>query len=439
MASVSLKKSIREVFFPAILLSVFLGGASAFLLLSKNTILETQLNYLLIPGLKVPVIPCRIILGLLLLVFAISKPFEKVFRGTLITIIGVVTFLTVLMLFQKQIEVAGQTEVLTMHKPFMRCFSASLFYTVLSLLSFNLLSILIWGFVNRLANSFEGEKFYIMFAFVLSLLGGGVTGVGLFQTMSPSLPLLATSIPAIVLLVGSLIIFNWSWKRLPETTINPEKALSSVLTRFPFLSAAYLLAGCMVIKSFLLIPFKYKLSNQFADPVSYTKFLCKYSIVSECSELVVSIVWVVLGTWLMKKKGWKITAFFAALSLLVGGFIFLVSYPEIKLMHWLSQGVFTGFLTGTSFALFFPMIQVLYLYMPFQNRFTAKIITELIALPLMISVPNMLTQLSIFRFGSISVISQHFRTLIPFLLVLLLFASRGIGTRFSDKISTKAR
>ncbi len=434
MIKTNLRKTTSFIFLQSLLLSVFLSGSSTLFHLSQNALLGKQLGFSQIPALKVSTILPQIILVLTLLIFSIYKPFEKVFRGILITLIGIISLITGLMFFQGHLELKGVPETLGIYKPLVTHWPISLMYIVLNLLSFNLFALLIWGFINRLVTSSEGMKYYIPLALVLGLAGAVITNLGLMLMGASSWPLMAIVIPAIVLMACSLVIFNWSWQRLPDSLTHPEKPSPASHTRFPFLSGAYLLAGCVMVKSLLDILFKSQLRTQFPDPTSYSKFMGYYSISVGSSTLVISIIWAVLGTWLISKKGWKTTALYASLSVLVGGIVFL-SLSVSESVSWLNQGIFTGLLTGTTNALFFPLIQILYLYMPYQTRLRTKIATEMIALPLMKWIPSLATQGLLIVFGSITAITLYLKILVPILVVLLVIANRRASSKFSDRFS----
>ena len=173
-----------------------------------------------------------------------------------------------------------------------------------------------------------------------------------------------------------------------------------------------------MIRSFLDILFKSELKPQFPDAASYSKFMGAYSMSVGSATITISIIWAILGTWLILKKGWKTTALYASLSILIEGIICLSLSSS-----WLGQGVFNGLLVGTASALFFPLIQILYLYLPYQNRFKTKIVTEMIALPIMKAVPSLTTQGLLVTFGSIAAIALYLKILVPILMVLLIVAS----------------
>lgn len=430
MPNTNLRKVIKFIFFPALLLSVFLSGSSTLFNFSQYTLMA-QLGFDQIPALKVSTILPQIILALSLLIFSIYKPFEKVFRGTLITLTGIIALVTGLMFFQEHPTLNGVSEDLGIYKPLVTHWPISLMYIVLSLLSFNLYSLFIWGFINRLVSLSQGIKYYIPIAFVFGITGAVISNLGLIAIGASRWSLIVMVILAIVLMVCSFFIFNWSWKRLPDSLVHPKNEPSVSQTRFPFLSAAYLLAGCVMVKSFLDILFKSQLKAQSPDPASYSIFMSYYSKSAGYATIAISIIWAVLGTWLILKKGWKTTALYASLSILLGGIIFLSLSLSL-----LNQGIFTGLLTSTTSALFFPLVQILYLYMPYQNRFRTKIVTEMIALPLMKGLPSLTMQGLLVIFGSIAAITLYLKILIPILMILLIIASIRVGSRFSG-IKTK--
>ncbi len=399
------------------MLSVLLSCSSTLFHFSQNSLIGNQLGFAQIPALKVSTILPEIILAISLLIFSIYKPFEKVFKGTLIALTGVIVLLTGLMFFQEHLVLNGVSEAFGIYKPLVTHWPISLMYIVLNVFNFSLYSLFIWGFINRLISLSEGVKYYIPLAFVLGIFGAVVSNLGLMLIGASKWPLMAMVIPAILLMVCSFFTFSWSWKRLPDSLIHPQESSVSQ-TRFPFLSAAYLLTGSAMIKSLLDILFKSQVRTQFPNPTDYLHFMGNYSMSIGAATIAISIIWAVLGTWLILKKGWRTTALYASLSILVGGIIFL----SLSL-SWLGQGVFNGLLVGTASTLFFPLVQILYLYLPYQHRFKTKIVTEMIALPIMKAVPSLTAQGLLVAFGSIAAIALYLKILVPILMVLLIVAS----------------
>jgi hypothetical protein len=310
---------------------------------------------------------------------------------------GMVALFSVFMLFLKNLEWTGAPDAFGIYKPLAVYWPITLMYFGLGLLSFNLFALLIWGFINRLVSPTEGIKYYIPVALILVIAGAIVENLGLMLLDISKWPLIAKVTPAIIFMVCSLLIFNWSWKRLPENLSHLEKSLSLKQIRFPYLSSAYLLAGGVIANNLLNILFKsQQLKARFPDPSSYSKFMGYYSMSVGSTTLIISVIWAILGTWLVLKKEWKTAALYASISIFVGGIIYLSLSP-----YWISQVICIGLLRGTNSVLFFPLIQMLYLYLPYQNRFKIKIITETIALPIMHNISSLITQGLLFAFGSI--------------------------------------
>lgn len=415
MLNTNLKKPIQLIFLPALLLSVPLSCTSTFFQFAQHALITKHPEFSEIGSLKELTIFFQIIFAIPLLIFSIYKPFEKIFRGTLIALIGVILPLTGLIFFEEYFTLNGVSEAFGIYKTLIAHWPISLMYIILSVFNFSLYSLFIWGFINRLSSVSEGIKYYIPLAFILSATG--TINLGLIVIGASKWSLIATIMTSIVLIICSLFTFNWSWKRLKRIFVHPQEP-SSLQTRFPFLSAAYLLAGSAMIKSVLDILFKSELRAKFLDGASYSKFMGAYSMSFGSSTIGISIIWAVLGTWLILKKGWKTTAMYASLSILVGGIIFL-SFS----LSWLGTGIFNGLLLSTASALLFPLIQILYLHLPYQNRFKTKIVTEMIALPVMKAVPSLTMQGLLVAFGSIATIALYLKIFVLILMALLIIAS----------------
>ena len=117
MSNTNLRIAIKFIFLPALLLSVLLSCSSALFHFSQNALIGKQLGFSEIPALKVSTIIPQIILAVSLLIFSIYKPFEKVFKGALLILTGVIVLLTGLMFFQEHLTLSGVSEVFGIYKP----------------------------------------------------------------------------------------------------------------------------------------------------------------------------------------------------------------------------------------------------------------------------------------------------------------------------------
>lgn len=402
------------IFLPAILLTVLFAGSSILINLAQKNIAKQTLETSTMPVIDVWSLLPPIILVITLLIVSGSKPFEKVFRGTLVTFIAITALLTGLISFQE---------------PAVEHWSNPLFHGILDLFRFNFFAILICGFINRFITVSEGIKYYIPFAFVLVLATVIVTNAGLVLATF-SLPFIYAMISAIALMIIALLVFNWACKRLPNDVVHPEKS-EETKNWFPFVTGAYLLAGSIIVQHLVKLVLKDQSKIQL-DTMHYLKTFGFYLVTTAGATVVVALLWTIFGTSLLSKKGWKTTAFYGAMATLIGGLIFVGISAFDRTMSslpWLSYGVFSGLLKGTSSNLFFPLIQIAYLLIPFQTRFQTKVITEMIAFPLMKSIPLLIVQGVILTFGSVNEILIYLYIFILLLLALLVFASKRIDVK----------
>lgn len=427
MNKIDFQKNLKHIYFPALVLSILLAATSALFHQSQNTLIGKDLGFSQISALKVATIVPQLVLGLTLLLFSIYKPFEKVFKGTLLSLLGVAAILVGFAFFHENLEIKNVSEGLGSFQPLVAHWPLSLLYIVLNLLNFNLFSFLIWGFINRVSSPFDGIKFYIPLAFALGLTGM----LGSLLRKAPNWSLLSLAIPALALMICSILFFNWIWKKLPVQYLHPEEPTATSKSRFPYLTAAYLLAGGLMVKRLLDMLLKQHLRTEFQTPDAYVKFVGKLSMSMGSSTIAFTILWVVLGTWLILKKGWRTTAILGATSILLGWAISVAISASSESTSWLNQGILNGLLLGTTYALFFPLLQMLYLYLPFKSRLKTKAATELITLPLLQGIPSLATQTLLLTVGSISVLAGYIKLLlVPILMILLLIACWVLGKKF---------
>jgi ATP/ADP translocase len=193
-----------------------------------------------------------------------------------------------------------------------------------------------------------------------------------------------------------------------------------------------------MVAHLLTIAFKFQVFSLLPSSEGFAEFMGHYSTVFSVSTVVISVLWVVLGAWLLVNKGWRTTALCGALSILVGGVIFFGASAITGSPSWLYQGIYNGTLASTERVLFFPLVQILYLYIPYQARLRAKIVTEMIALPLVTTIPPLVFQ-GLLVFLPMSTITLYLNIPAVFILMVLLVPTiRSISSKFVDKFSTAA-
>ena len=388
------------------------------LLAAENSLLAGKLDFVRLPLLSWPTIWMQISVGVLMLGFSIycGKSFEKIFRGALLGVMGWILLFAALLAYR---GTQSSTELLE-----------SLYVTIKAF-RFDFFSFLIWGFLLRLTPAHAAKKYFIPLAVLISLSGEWIRLDYLFAKA------LRVTIPNLLLLsvgcmAAALLVFNASWKKLSQDPIPSEEPEPTKVLRFPFLSCALLLVGCTVIKRIFDLLWKSEIRSQMSTPEAAQK----YPIFSYTGPTTVafSLCWVFLGSWLIRRRGWTATATGTAI------FIWIATIGLFTLINasWLSKVLSYALFTSAASALFFPLVQMLYLHLPSKNRFSVKIGTELVVFRLLASLPSYAAQVLIVALGSIAAASPWLKQLAIGLALLMVLACKRAGSKYSDSASASA-
>ena len=104
---------------------------------------------------------------------------------------------------------------------------------------------------------------------------------------------------------------------------------------------------------------------------------------------------------------------------------------------WLSKILSYSLLKGSANVLFFPLVQMLYLQLPSQNRFCVKIATELFVLRLLASSLPFATQVLVVVLGSINEAAPWLKQIAIGLALLMVWASKRAGDKYSENFEAK--
>jgi ATP/ADP translocase len=301
--------------------------------------------------------------------------------------VGLITGLIVLFIFKLK---TNSGEFSLVWQSLIINWEQSLTYILSKVFNFTFFSVLIWGMINQLATLSGSSKYYIVIASAFGILGNLTTlfvhpfifNIGpFFSSSSPEL--LSVILTGLIFLVVGLLVCYRMWGMFFEdgAVDRVEEERSS----FPFLSVGYLVAACAIVGELLGVLFKSQLRVQISDPSTYSKAMGAYNTIASGSTILFFIVFVVLGTWAFYKKGWHATAVCGVSLVILGGHTHLGAALFTGSMSISSQGIYNGFLIAVSSLIFFPLIQILYLYLPLHLRFRTKVITEMIIFPIMTS------------------------------------------------------
>ncbi|MGI4775784.1 MAG: Npt1/Npt2 family nucleotide transporter [Janthinobacterium lividum] len=249
-------------------------------------------------------------------------------------------------------------------KWFIRIFgkwSFATFYAMAELWGSMMLSLLFWQFANQITKTDEAKRFYSMFGMLANLslpLAGLVISLSLSENMaivSQEIKFLPLFLVIIVSGVGVILLYKWINDKVltdpklyepKEEKNKKKKAKLSLSESFKIiLGSRYLgLIALLVLAygvSTNLIEgvWKSKIQQLYPTATAYTKFMGEF----QGYQGMTAILFMIVGSNILRKVSWKTAAMLTPLMMLVtGGAFFTFIFFDNTIAMYL-----TGFLTAT--------------------------------------------------------------------------------------------
>ncbi len=429
---------VKKIILATALLSFLLTASSFILRYASDMHMSTQLSVSCIPIVKTVSTYSSLFLAIIILIASRKITFEKIFQRSLIYFTLAIAFsLTCILiqdLFSFQILNLFLEKSLPLSlRPIASHKALFLFHSLTNLMSYSFLSLLIWGFVNQVTSRNEAFKLYIPLACILGFVGSFAK-----LLLSPILITTKLSLPshfafavmiALFLTLTALFIFR---KYHTKLTDNESFQLKhSKPFHFPILSSAYLLVGALAAGSFTHVIFQSGLRAQFAsNSTAYLSYLGKFSTTSGTLTMLFTLAWLVLGTKVLVNQGISRAIKYGVTASIFGAVVFFALFNTKDMGLLFGQSISRSILISTTSCLFFPVIQILYLYLPQQVRFQKKVVTEMVAMPIIKSSSSFIIQSLIIAFGSLQATKPYLLTFFALFIAILYLASRSIDSRF---------
>lgn len=415
---------IKKVYIPLLFLAFFLFVSNLCLSSASNLLFAIYNSPSVIPLLKAYQVVPEIGLIIFLLVYSYKKPFSKVFSTTLVILGTLISLSALLLFFQESLHwipsykinnIENLSLALVEHLP------ATIFILLAKLFNANLIYIFIWGFINQIMIPEEGRRMYIPFAFVLGVLYGVMTVIQPILFRFGVFPL---TLLAIFFFVTAIISFQRLYARLPEERLLAIVAKSHEKAKFPFSSAGYFLAACLMIAYFVNFVFKSQVKLQFPNPNDYVQMMGNFSIILGFTSLAFSIIWMIVGLYLLKKRGLSKTFSIVTYTTVIVAALYIIY--AVVFSSWIGLSLFISFFRASHAAIYYPLIQILYLYLPVGVRFSKKIIVEMILFSLWRLSANVSLMISLTSVSSVSFLIYITLSLIGIILLGLLYAYKRL-------------
>ncbi|MCX6994405.1 MAG: NTP/NDP exchange transporter, partial [Chlamydiae bacterium] len=310
-----------------------------------------------------------------------------------------------------------------------RYWTDSLLFLVAELWGSIVITLLFWGFANRVNNLQEASRFYTLFS------AGGQVGVicaspliWFFATHFTDYKLTIQWLMGLVIF-GTLVImagFSWLSKRLSlaEKTAPPNKRSASLkkscllVLRSPTLGAiALMVIGYGLCVNMIEVSWKALLKKQYPLPADYQAFMGVLSGITGVTSLLLALF---VGGNLIRKWGWYPAALSAPLIIgITTGIFFLVYFVSTTLTLIILAGAFHHVLCKSmKYCLFDTTKEMAYIPLDSETQTKGKPAVDVVATRLGQAGSSWIQTglLELFGAGSILSITPY---LAPFILLSL--------------------
>ena len=399
--------------------------------------MSTKLPASCFPVIKTASVYPALLLAIIFFIASRKVTFEKIFQRSLVYFTVAIAFSLTCILIQDlfSFQVLGlflEKSLPLSLKPIASHKALFLFRSLTYLMSYSFLSILIWGFVNQITSGKEALKLYIPLACILGFVGSFVK-----LLLTPILITTNWSLPshfafavmgALLLVLTAAFIFRKYHTKLTDN--ESSQFDSNKPFHFPILSSAYLLVGALAAGSFTYVVFQFDLRAQFSsNATAYLSYIGKFSTISGSLTFLFTLVWLILGTKVLINQGINKALKYGVAASALGAIAFFTLFNTKDMGLLFGQSISRSILISTTSFLFFPVIQILYLYLPQQVRFQKKVVTEMVAMPIIKSSSSFIIQSLIIAFGSLQAAKPYLLTFFALFIAILYLASRSIDSK----------
>ncbi len=354
-----------------------------------------------------------------------------------------------------------------------RDWTLSLFYILSELWGSAVLSLMFWGFANEIMRVNEAKRIYTLLGVGanIALLISGKT-VKYLSLVTKNLPeelawqYSLNYLMALVIGAGLLIVAIYWWMNRQVLTdpkfYNPmeekkgkkSKPKLGIFESFAYLAKSrYILSIALIVIAYGIcinlveVTWKNQLKLNFPNKNDYSAFMGDFSFATGC----ITIVMMLIGGWLLRKKGWQFAAMITPIVLLVTGcgfFAFILfrgsleetismlgTTPLILAVYFgMAQNIMSK---STKYSLFDPTKEMTYIPLDQESKVKGKAAIDVVGARLGKSGGSFIQQGLLLTFGSIALITPYVAAAMIFFIVIWIFAVKSLSKQFLDLTAEK--
>ncbi len=351
-----------------------------------------------------------------------------------------------------------------------RDWTLSLFYILSELWGSAVLSLMFWGFANEIMRVTEAKRVYTLLgigANIALLISGSI--VQYFSDIRSTLPVGTTDEAAwqmtlnylmgFVIFAGFSIVAIYWWmnrqvltdKRFYDPTEEKKSKKSKpklgILESFAYLAKSkYILSIAILVIAYGIcinlveVTWKHQLKIAYPNPNDYNYFMGGFSILTGA----VTICMMLIGGWLLRKRGWGFAAMITPIVLLVTGcgfFAFVIfrdnlagvisalgTTPLVLAVYFgMAQNILSK---STKYSLFDPTKEMAYIPLDQESKVKGKAAIDVVGARLGKSGGSFIQQGLLLVFVTISNITPYVGIAMIVFIIAWMFAVRSLNKQF---------
>lgn len=469
---------------PMLLMFFFINFNYTVLRDTKDTLVVTSAGAEVIPFLKTyGVVPCAVIFMLIYAKLSNILSKEALFYSIITPfIVFFALFATVLYPLRDYLHPNEAADAVQAYLPIglsglVACFrnwTYSIFYIMSELWGSAVLSLMFWGFANDITRVTESKRFYTLFgigANVAMLFSGPL--IKYFSQLNPGMPdgerwqISLNWLMGMVVCAGLIVMVTYWWINrnvltdsrfydpAEEKKVKKAKPKMGVLESFAFLAKSrYILCIALMVMAYgvsiNLVEVTWKNQVKLAYPKAndYSYFMGDFSTFTGG----VTIVMLLLGGFVIRKKGWGFAAMATPIVICVtsigffgfvvfrdnlGGMIAALGSSPLMLAVWfgMAQNIMSK---STKYSFFDPTKEMSYIPLDQESKVKGKAAIDVVGARLGKSGGSFIQQGLIVAFGSIGAITPYVAVITMGIIVGWMVVVRMLNKQFLALTSEKA-
>jgi hypothetical protein len=292
-----------------------------------------------------------------------------------------------------------------------------------------ILPLIVWGIINNIYSNDKKKITYVVLSLVISLIA--ILTPLIFTTYFATLLFSTELKPVIISFVGLCILLFYitKWLQLsPKSHDGEKKHIKS--NKFPWVKSSLLLlvvttGGVFTLFNSVFIYYIYSQHPHLLQAGGFND--SNYLVIILTSSTIIAMVLFAFAEYSLRKKSWRFALQGAVLSLLASCVLAYSLVFFITDWYFFSTVTVHNFFGSVRAILIFPIIQMLYLYIPVNDRFNMKLKVEMICVPAAILIISNAVNLSATVMDSRNAVTYSSLSLALILMIAAVWASRRIS------------